>query len=216
MKFETSTSIIPMLNVGMYDSCLSPDSVFRYEFDDEENQGRDFDKEWEKFDYSSYKAAVGHIAAKKAETIAASYLNGKNGIKSVTSNGKILSPKYYNFETDELSIDVEMEEDFMEVLQSNFKRWEKENGEVAKWVKKQYTIYDGFLSAIPNTLSKIASDIADGIDLDRLIGVYSCLCLVASGYFKENGRDGSEYAQNNVELIEEVEENLCLDDFLTE
>lgn len=215
MTFETSTSIIPMLNVGMYDSCLSPDSVFNYEFENDENEGRDFDKEWESFDGEAYNAAVGKMAAEKAESIAADYLNGKNGIKSVTSNGEIISPKDYNFETDELSIDIEMEEDFMEVLQSNFKKWEEENGEVKKWVKDHYTSYDGFWSAIPNNLSKIASDIAEGIDLDRLIGVYACLCLVDAGYFKEDKWNKSEYEQNNISLIEEVEYNLCWDDFIT-
>ena len=216
MKFETSTAIIPMLYVGMYDSCLSPNSVFSYEFEDEENKDRDFDEEWDRFDYTSYKTAVGKKAAAIAERIANEYLNGKNGIKAVTSNEDILSPKDYNFETDVLSIDVEMEEDFMEVLQSNFKKWEEENGAVAKWVKDHYTSYDGFWSAIPNSLAEIASNIADGIDLDRLIGVYACLCLVDSGYFKDNEWEESEYGQNNAELIEEVEENLCFDKFLTE
>lgn len=214
MKFETSTSIIPMLNVGMYDSCLSPDSVFNYEFEKDENEGRDFDKEWESFDYGAYKAAVGKIAAKQTASIAAEHLNGKNGIKSVASNGKIISPKYYNFETDQLSIDVEMEEDFMDVLQSNFKKWEEKDGEVKKWVKDHYTSYDGFWSAIPNSLSEIASDIADGRDIDRLIGVYVCLCLVDAGYFKEDKRNESEYEKNHLSLIEEVVYNLCWNDFI--
>ena len=216
MKFETSTSIIPMLYVGMYDSCLSPESVFNYEFEDEENEGRDFDEEWERFDYASYKAAVGRKAAAIAERIAEEYLNGKNGIKAVTSNGDILSPKYYNFETDVLSIDVEMEEDFMEVLQSNFKKWEEENGAVAKWVKDHYTSYDGFWSAIPNSLAEIASNIADGIDLDRLIGVYACLCLVDTGYFQKDAWNESEYDKSNLDLVEEVEGNLYWDEFLVE
>lgn len=216
MKFETSTSIIPMLYVGMYDSCLSPESVFNYEFEDEENDGRDFDEEWERFDYTSYKASVGKKAAAIAERIANEYLNGKNGIKAVTSNGNILSPKYYNFETDVLSIDVEMEDDFMKVLQSNFKKWEKENGAVAKWVKDHYTSYDGFWSAIPNSLAEIASNIADGIDLDRLIGVYACLCLVDTGYFQNDAWNESEYDKSNLDLVEEVEGNLYLDEFLVD
>jgi len=216
MKFETSTSIIPMLYVGMYDSVLSPESVFNYEFEDEENKGRDFDEEWERFDYTAYKTAVGKKAAAIAERIAEEYLNGKNGIKAVTSNGDILSPKYYNFSTDVLSIDVEMEEDFMEVLQSNFKKWEKENGAVAKWVKDHYTSYDGFLSAIPNNLAEIASNIADGIDLDRLIGVYVCLCLVDTGYFQKDAWNESEYDKSNLDLVEDVEGNLYWDEFLVE
>lgn len=214
MKFETSTSIIPILNVGMYDSCLSPNSVFSYEFEDKENEGRDFDKEWESFDYGAYKAAVGKIAAKQAESIAAYYLNGKNGIKAVTSNGEIISPEYYNFETDKLAIDIEMEDDFMDVLQSNFKKWEEEDGEVKKWVNGHYTSYDGFWSAIPNNLSEIASNIADGRDIDRLIGVYVCLCLVDAGYFKKDKWNESEYDKNNLSLIEEVEGNLYWDDFI--
>lgn len=215
MTFKTSTSVVPLLSVGMYESPLSPDSVFGYEFEDPENAGRNFDEEWNRFDYRAYKSAVGRLAKKHAEDAASTYLNGKYGIKAVTSNGDILSPKFYNFETDVLSIDIEMEENFMETAQAYMRRWAQENGEVAKWVKDHHSSYDGFWSAVPNNLPEIASDIAEGTDIDRLMGVYAKMCLVDAGYFRKDCFSGeTEYDNYSRALVADVCSNLYWDEFL--
>lgn len=218
-KFLTSTSLVHLVRVGMYDSLLSPENIFSYEFEDPENQNRDFDAEWNRFDGAKYKAEVGRRAAQQVETLAAGWLNGKYGIKSVVSNGEILSPREYNFETDELSIDIEMEENFMDTLKANFSKWE--TGPVAEWLHDHYTSYDGFWSAVPNNASDIAAAIEDGITgdfvaghVDRLIGVYAECCLVDAGYFKEGTFDDSPYEQACRELIENIECNCYWDEFL--
>ena len=212
--FKTSTSIVPIIRVGMYDSLLSPDFVFSSEFEDPENDGRDFDSEWSRFDGAAYKAAVGKIAKRKAEKIASERLNGKYGLKAVTSNGDILSPRYYNLETDVLSIDIEVEDGFMDVVQKNMRRWGEENGKVAAWVKERHSDRPGFWSAIPNNIPEIAAMLANDLDTDRLMGVYAEMCLVDSGYFDKDEFNESEYEQNNIDLVQSVEEELCWADFL--
>lgn len=63
----------------------------------------------------------------------------------------MVSPKYYNFSTDRIFADVELREDWVEVMRAFI----KENYEWLKdRIKKDWTSYDGFCSFMENDIRK--------------------------------------------------------------
>lgn len=205
MKYKSYTRIVPILNLGMYESFLSPENIFR-----EENI------DWDSFDTTKYKKAVGKIAA----NLIPKFTNGffdDTGIVGITSNGDIDSPQYYNFATDALVIDMEVVPNFNKVAAKKLRSWLEEGNEKAiEWCIKNYTSYDGFTSFIPNKLDRIANLIEEGCNMDLLVGAYAAVCLAVGGYFHHPNClcDESVAELNQMEFEEEVLCNLNASDFI--
>lgn len=217
MTYKTNNDCLPLVSVGMYDSLLSPDSMYSYEFDRDEDCRPDSD--WDRFDYAKYKEHVGKIAAEHVKSIAEERLVGKGyGIKAVTSDGGIDSPgpyEGYNFRTDYLNIDIEVDENFVETAVANLEKWDN-GGEVAKYAEEHFKSYDGFNSFVPWRLSEIAFKIKLNEDINRIVGIYACLCLVDSGYFHHDEWDETPAMKEYMHLVEDIQDNAYFDDFLTE
>ena len=215
--YRTNTGVCSLIDVGMYDTPLSPGEMFDWEFQDEENP-RDF-SDWDRFDYAAYKRKVGREAAKIAEENAKEYLVGeKYGIAAVTSDGGIDSPspyEGYNFRSDYLNIDIEVCEDFKKTAIANLMGWK--GGEIEKYVRENFTSCDGFASHVPNTLEGIAGKIEDEGDIDRIVGVYADLCLRDAGYYKEGiYGEQSPGEQSTMDLCEKIGGNTSFENFVVE
>lgn len=80
---------------------------------------------------------------------------------------EMVSPHYYNFSTDRLFADVELRDDWMDMMR-NFMR------ENAEWLRKQikddWTSYDGFMSFMSNNLDEWDKYLFEGMD-ERYISV---------------------------------------------
>ena len=78
------------------------------------------------------------------------------------------SPKYYNYSTDKLNID-------MKLNLRNLKRYVKDNKEDFNlYLKDNFTSYDGFTSFISNNYNEFVKDYKEdfcGVDKDRCINV---------------------------------------------
>lgn len=80
---------------------------------------------------------------------------------------EMVSPKYYNFSTDKLYADVELREDWKDVMRA----FMKENAEWLKGrIKEDWTSYDGFCSFMSNDYEDWFDYIFDEQD-DRYISV---------------------------------------------
>lgn len=82
-------------------------------------------------------------------------------------NVEMASPKYYNFATDRLFADVELRDDWMDVV----RKFMTENAEwLRKQIKDDWTSYDGFMSFMSNNLDEWDKYLFEDMD-ERYISV---------------------------------------------
>lgn len=166
--FELTSSIFPIVNVGTYDgqTCDVDRFIDSYCIDEDFAEGHsDFDAEgfWDRFDNSKFVAEIRRRASEFIrDEIKPFLLDSGLGITDIVVHD-IVSPKYYNFRTDELYFDLVVEEGFCEKLA------ERVEGEfhcesLDKFLKDNYTSYDGFLSFTANNLDGLIVGIREGRD----------------------------------------------------
>ena len=195
MKKKINTNLFPIIHFGMYGSILSPDNMFDdYQINEEFKNGDipyNADYFNDNFEYPKYVKEIQHQASL--------FLDGKreaNGISIGITAGEIYSPKYYNFETDQ--IDLEVEYNTEEVL-----KYARENMvEFDTFLKENYSSYDGFSSSTANNYSEWVEDFAE--ENDQSIGA------VLTFIFKD---ELEEYQQD---FIQQCYENLFFSEFCDE
>ena len=196
MRFETSTNIIPVINVGTYDTNLSAYNRFGTIYTDDGEEERP-EKEWDDFDNSKYMAVLGEEAAKLVNPIFRGF-EEQYGV-TVTAPGTITSPKYYNFETDELDLDIETADDFVDKALVAIQRF-KSDEKVIDFIKNNWISYDGFYSYMPSDIDGLEEKIAamknDEIPADRIIAGYVALCCVEGGLIPDTESDDYEFLES--------------------
>ena len=139
---------------------------------------------------------------------------------------EIVSPKYYNFSTDRLFADVELKEDWQEVMRAFMKDnadWLKER------IKEDWTSYDGFMSFMSNNFDDLSHDEDEGYWGDKSwywhlfsgnSDRWECYISTMLGYmmYRENERiredlvmetlEGDVYAGSYVFITEEAKERI--------
>ena len=216
IKSETCTQVIPVIDVGMYDSVLSPYDMFR-DYDDNGDEIERSDEEWDRFDSAKYKEIVGKAAAEIVNPL----FNGfedKYGI-SVKSDGGITSPRYYNFETDELNLTVETADGFMEKALAAIDRF-RQNERIVQYVNDNWKTRDGFWSFMPESINELENGIKTIEERpywDRSLAGYACLCAIEADLIPNEDDEGYDYLESSdFALYEEISGNHYFEEFLTE
>lgn len=144
MKALLNSNLLPIISVGMYCSRLDPEHMFdSYFIDQDKEEGYiEFSSEefWSNFDNNAYVSAI--------ERLAKSHIDGEyqhEGITVKIKAGALYSPKYYNYETDQIDLAV----NFPKVKLAKF--IEKNRVEFDAFIKKHYSSYDGFMSFTANS-----------------------------------------------------------------
>ena len=77
---------------------------------------------------------------------------------------KVYSPKYYNYSTDKLVCNIEIDKNVFvhELRKYDFDNWEQ-------FLKDNFTSYDGFISFYPNDPNEWTELIAEKFDIDNII-----------------------------------------------
>lgn len=144
MKAKLNSNLFPLIRVGMYDDRLSPENVI----DDEwlKEDGVNVHEYWDKFDRKKYVKGVEETAKTHSGNFTA------EGIDINVQFGEIYSPKYYNFETDQIEFEVEYDKGLV-------MRYAFENrDEFDEFLKENYSSYDGFISHTANTYDEWIED----------------------------------------------------------
>lgn len=155
MKVTLNSNLFPIIRVGMYNSNISSDEIIdEYTIIEDKENGYihyDVDYFWSNFQNDKY--------VKRIQELSGEYLNGKidngNGIDITIKCKEIYSPKFYNFSTDEIVMDVTFNK--TEVLQAVKKEREIFN----QFLKDNYTSYDGFNSFTSNNYDDWLTDFED-------------------------------------------------------
>lgn len=155
MKANLNTNLFPIINVGMYYSCISPETIFDdyYINEDFENGDSEYNAEqfWDNFDNDKYKAKIQELAA----DFLMYEIDDNNGNEIKIEAGELYSPKYYNFDTDNIELTVEF--DKVKILNNVF----KDVNAFDTFLKENYSSYDGFCSFIANNFEEWYIDYKD-------------------------------------------------------
>ena len=177
---KLTTNLFPIVNVGMYDSLLSPENLINdYEIDE------DKDNEYIKFDSNEYWSNLFDISKFRAEilTLATDYI--KDEIKPILTGLKlgisdietvsINSPRFYNFECDELYFDLIVENQFNNNIIDKINNLSTD--ELIRfntYLKDNYSSYDGFVSFTSNNSLDIINNVQnyDERDISAFLNWY--------------------------------------------
>ena len=124
-------------------------------------------------------------------------------IKSMKFTG-ISSPRYYNFSTDKLCIDVEVD---YSALRSYCLIENRD--EFDEYLKENFTSYDGFISFVDNNVHDFELNLDS--ESDKYDDVMLEFYILNQDYMKEREYDFSEYKSELYEKANEMKWNrLCL------
>lgn len=194
MKALLNTNLFGIINVGMYYSQISPETIFDdWQINDDQKEGYinyNSDQFWYNFNNDLY--------IKEVQKIASSFLNGlqsANNIDIEIKCGVIYSPKFYNFATDNLEFYVKF--DKRKVL-----KFAKDNKDTFnQFLKDNYSSRDGFHSFTANNFNYWLDD----FKINNVQSIGAILTFI----FKDEFED----LQND--FVTECYENLFYSNFTT-
>jgi len=198
MKIELNTAICPIVNVGMYQTHLSPGNMFdsevseilASEFLSDAEKEHFCDQYYDNFNTAAYEK----VAAKYAMEALDDFIGGiAEHIKlRLLPEAEIISPREYNFYTDELYFTVEAEQTELDKILPAVcdDEW------FWQWAKK-YTSYDGFLSFMPCYKDDFAEAI-NGEDISRALALYLTYLHESANDFKEPEFGYNYYIYENI------------------
>jgi hypothetical protein len=213
---KLTTNLFPIVNVGMYDSLLSPDNLINdYEIDE------DKDNEYIKFDSNEYWSNLFDISKFRAEilTLATDYI--KDEIKPILTGLKlgisdietvsINSPRFYNYGSDELYFDLIVEDQFNNNIIDKINNLSTD--ELIRfntYLKDNYSSYDGFVSFTSNNSLDVINNVKnyDERDISAFLNwyIFDFLNEIDENdwiqYVNENISNYSEFINDNqIEII---------------
>lgn len=87
--------------------------------------------------------------------------------KCKAKNGKLSSPRFYNYENDSIEFDLIVPDETIDLIRSI-----EYSDEFFKWAKENYGSYDGFISFFPYSKEKFENALkTDGLDLSRAVAM---------------------------------------------
>jgi hypothetical protein len=215
-NLKLTTNLFPIVNVGMYDSLLSPDNLINdYEIDE------DKDNEYIKFDSNEYWSNLFDISKFRAEilTLATDYI--KDEIKPILTGLKlgisdietvsINSPRFYNYGSDELYFDLIVEDQFNNNIIDKINNLSTD--ELIRfntYLKDNYSSYDGFVSFTSNNSLDVVNNVQnyDERDISAFLNwyIFDFLNEIDENdwiqYVNENISNYSEFINDNqIEMI---------------
>lgn len=187
VHYELNSGILPIVDIGMYESILSPniwdDDALENLHGEYGDAGHDLaclgDFDTEEYEKKVVSAAMG-VIEDYAMLILEQY-----GVAAI-KNGRVWSPKYYNFETDNLDFTVYLTDDFMDKFHENMKRF-RTNPFLQKYIEDHWWSRSGFSSFMPQSMDEIEDFDSDPV---RCLACYLTFALLTEGYYSnfEDGR----------------------------
>ena len=155
MKANLNTNLFPIINVGMYYSHISPENVFdSYIIDDDfENDFSEYnsDQFWDNFDNDKYKTKIQDLAA----DFLTYEIDDNTGNEIKIEAGELYSPKYYNFDNDNIELTVEFDKfKLLDAIKKDVNAFDI-------FLKENYSSYDGFCSFTANNFDEWYIDYKD-------------------------------------------------------
>jgi len=206
MRIKLSTGIMQAINVGMYETQLDPRYMFESEdleidecdalTDEEKTLFFNADFKSDEYDKVVVEAAVNELKDFLVD------VEDWTEVKITLCDGATIdSPQFYNYRSDELDFEVEVEQSELDkILPSvidNQKFWE--------WIEDRYGSCSGFISFCPYRKDEFIKAI-QGEDIERSLAMW------LTWIFKENVSETyyNPYEENMIEYIRKYKKNPLL------
>jgi len=208
LKIALNTGICHIISVGMYESIIDP----RYIFEDDESKVK-FSSvlTQEEKDYFEHKCFMewdseaydGLVAGYALNIIKGYFENISDTIKiTLCEKGTIDSPPYYNYRTDELDFEVDIEQEELNKILSNVMN----NHQFFKWANR-FKSRPGFISWMPYCEDEFIEAIK-GKDIERALSMYLTFL-----YDKQNNFEEHEFG-HTYDLYERISCNHGMTEFI--
>jgi len=150
MTFSTSTRIAPIVDVSTYEGPFSYESLWQSDEDAEREEGRFV---CDDYDFSK----MGKCIVKEANKVfEAEKPLKKYGVVSIKAT-EFGSPREYNFTTDWLNLDVEVDGSFWQLAKAAIFA-PKNRAKIVEYAGEHWVSYDGFSSAMLNRICMLSRD----------------------------------------------------------
>lgn len=155
-------------------------------------------------DFDGYMKEVAEHAVHLIDSeFSASWYDDNKIIYGVRFLG-ISSPRYYNFTTDKLEMEVDVDYERLKKFCLETNREEFDD-----YLHEHFTSYDGFISFVDNSVQDFESNLET--ESDKYDQVMLEFYILSQDYFKERDRDWSDYKTDLYEPLREMQwERLCL------
>jgi hypothetical protein len=212
-KLEVSTGLLGIINICSYWG------DFNTEFTIDDHSIRDdFDEGfinytnnefWEHFDYAAYNK---HILQSAASFFDEQMVDVFKDLEIGITGGKVVgidSPKYYNHRGDHLNFDLEVSSDYKVLLLEKLKEADQEK--LAKFLKDNYSSYDGFMSFTPNTIEGVV----EGFEEDNIQSICAGIMFLL---WDEHGKEDSYQFDTDwqMDLYETFSQDFHYGNFITD
>ena len=97
------------------------------------------------------------------------------GLLDIKATG-IWSPTYYNFNQDELIMDVTMQQGWQSIMAAKVAAWQ-DREDVKAYISKHWRSFSGYVNFMPESLAEVLTE----EDEERQLAAYLTLALVAEG-----------------------------------
>lgn len=218
-KIKLTSELLPILNVGLYQSQLSPENIFSYEIETSESEN------WQEvdFDFESYRRDIAQIARR----IIFDELHPalcKYGVKDISVDGSVRPGASNYYASDYIAIDLIVTDDFCQNMREQIDEWRKINNwedNANQMIKESWGSCSGFISFMPQSVQEIY----EMEDFERCAAEFLCFALYECGndlieYHMFDGFVPSESLQDSfIELCEnelEYEEYAELEEIFPE
>lgn len=202
MKTIQYTNWSTQIFEGFYESILwDSDAIYNLvDFEPEPPNGYYYDL----CDFDGYMKGVAEYAVHLIDSeFSASWYDENKIIYGVRFLG-IISPQYYNFTTDKLEMEVDVDYERLKkfCLETNREEFDE-------YLNENFTSRDGFISFVDNNVHDFELNLET--ESDKYDQVMLEFYILSQDYFKEMGHDWSDYKTDLYEPLREMQwERLCL------
>lgn len=166
--YNLSSGLFPCVCVAMYETLLSPQF-----FEDNINEGEE-EFSYITVDFDDWKKSLAEAAQDYLKDSIIDVLRDY-GLLDIKATG-IWSPTYYNFNQDELIMDVTMQQGWQSIMAAKVAAWQ-DREDVKAYISKHWRSFSGYVNFMPESLAEVLTE----EDEERQLAAYLTLALVAEG-----------------------------------
>ena len=178
-RYELTSELCPLVDVGTYDTILSPsnwDDDALYNLEEDHSKAAKTFACLDGFDWEGYKGMLTRVSQDIIDTYAMPILR-KYGVEAIKAV-KVWSPMEYNFQNDQLYFDVYVADNFREIFDVCMKEF-AEDEKLNDYIRKHYRSCSGFISFMPQSMREIA----EFDDEVRCLACYLTFALLVEDYW---------------------------------
>ncbi len=172
--YNMTSGLFPCICVAMYYTLLSPMC-----FEESLNEGED-EFYYNTVDTDDWKTELVKVAQEYLDDEVIESLRNY-GLENIEA-ASIWSPKYYNYNQDELIMNVTMQKDWQAIMQQKTEEW-KDRKDVREYIHDHWRSCSGYINFMPESLQEVLTEENE----ERQLAAYLTLAMLVEGSLRHAG-----------------------------